>query len=179
MYFVYSIIIGLALSAVVTIFIYTLKNGIPPMPTTRYLCEQTAKLLSEYQLPNGRAVEAGSGWGTLALFLGRRFPQIQFTGLENSPLPLWVSRLLRIIFRRDNCRFIRHDLYHFQYSESKIVICYLFAGAMRRLSPIFRQQLPEGALIISIFFALPDWTPHQVVQCNDLYRTKIYVYKIQ
>jgi hypothetical protein len=40
----------LALSAVVTIFIYTLKNGIPPMPTTRYLCEQTAKLLSEYQL---------------------------------------------------------------------------------------------------------------------------------
>jgi hypothetical protein len=176
--YVSIIIIALTLVAALSIVMYTLKNGIPPMPTTRYLCEQTEKILRKYELTNGTAVEAGSGWGTLALYLGRRHPQLQFIGLENSPLPFWVARLLRRVLARDNCRFLRTDMYRYDYRETKVVLCYLYAGAMRRFAPLFREQLQDRALVISIFFAIPGWTPIETYQCSDLYRTKIYVYHI-
>jgi hypothetical protein len=172
------VIIALTLIAALSIVIYTLKNGIPPMPTTRYLCNQTEKIVRKYQVAGGTAVEAGSGWGTLALYLGHRHPQLQFIGLENSPLPFLIARLLRLVLRRDNCRFLRTDMYRYDYRETNIVLCYLFAGAMRRFAPLFREQLPDGALVISLFFAIPGWTPVETYQCSDLYRTKIYVYQI-
>jgi hypothetical protein len=167
-----------------TVVIYTVKNGIPPMPTTRYLCEQTQLAVSTLKWSEQGAdktlhvVEAGSGWGTLAFYVAKRNPNFKLTGLENSPLPLWTARLLRLLLRRHNCRFLRQDLYRYDYSGSSLVICYLFSAAMRKLSPRFAQQLPNGAYVISIFFALPGWQAERVIQCHDLYRTKIYIYRV-
>jgi hypothetical protein len=169
---------------VLTVVVYTVKNGIPPMPTTRYLCEQTQLALStltwtEHDTDKPlQVVEAGSGWGTLAFYLAKRNPTFKLTGLENSPVPLWTARLLRLLLRRNNCRFLQQDLYRYDYSGSSLVICYLFSAAMRKLSPRFAQQLPNSAYVISIFFALPGWQAERVIQCHDLYRTKIYIYRV-
>ncbi|MNW58497.1 hypothetical protein D3C74_363660 [compost metagenome] len=57
-----------------------------------------------------------------------------------------------------------------------MVLCYLFPGAMERLAVKFRQELPPGAVVISVFFALPDMQPVRTVTCRDTLRTKLYVY---
>jgi hypothetical protein len=174
-----AIIIGLTLCAALFIVFYTLKNGIPPMPTTRYLCEQTAQIIKRYPLQAGQiAIEAGSGWGTLALYLAKRFPHLTFIGLENSPLPLLVSKWLRHLLLRPNCRFQLQNIYDYQYEQVHLVICYLFADAMTKLGITFREQLPKEAIVVSIFFAIPDWRPTEVIHCSDLYRTPIYIYRL-
>ncbi|MNC81678.1 hypothetical protein D3C75_1348820 [compost metagenome] len=57
------------------------------------------------------------------------------------------------------------------------MLCYLFPGAVERLAEKFRQELPPGATVISVCFALPDRRPVRVITCKDRLRTKVYVYR--
>jgi hypothetical protein len=47
---------------------------------------------------------------------------------------------------------------------------------MERLAEKFRQELPPGAVVISVCFALPDKQPVRILTCQDRLRTKVYVY---
>jgi precorrin-6B methylase 2 len=136
----------------------------------------------------GILVEAGSGWGTLALHVAKRCRGWRIIGVENSTLPLWVSRMTERLTRRlrlatavssdsaDSVTFIRGDLYAYPYEEVDLVVCYLYPGAMKRLSSILEQRLKPGAKVISVCFALPDWQHEAVITCKDLYRTQVYIY---
>jgi hypothetical protein len=133
-------------------------------------------------------LEAGSGWGTLGLEVIRRCPGKRLTGIENSRIPLWFSQLFTILYSRflqaeggrsvvrSKIHFIKGDLYRASYTDADIVLCYLFPGAMERLAEKFRQELPPGAVVISVCFALPDKQPVRILTCQDRLRTKVYVY---
>ncbi len=164
------------LAAVLSIVFMSWRNGISPMPSSARVRRVVVDELR--RLPGrGVMVEAGSGWGTLALQAGRHFPKRRIIGIENSFIPLWVSKLAAKTAPATNVTFIRGDLYIYPYERADTVVCYLYPGAMKRLSPIFREQLHGSAYIISICFALPDWEPERVITCRDTYRTKVYIYK--
>jgi hypothetical protein len=132
-----------------------------------------------HRLPEkGLIVEAGSGWGTLGIHIGRYCRGWRLVGIENSTLPLWMSKIMAwLAFGvQASVYFQRGDIYRYSYAEASLVICYLYPGAMNRLSTILRQQLKPDACVISICFALPGWQPERVITCGDLYRTKVYVY---
>lgn len=152
------------------------RNGISPMPTSPAVRRQVVAELR--RIPEARVmIEAGSGWGTLALEAARSRPDLQVIGIENSPLPWAVSRCLARWGSFRNVMFHKTDLYTYPYGEADVVVCYLYPGAMTRLDEIFRQGVKPGAVMISICFALPGWTPERVITCGDMYRTKIYVYR--
>lgn len=118
-------------------------------------------------------VDAGSGWGTLCQAILGRFPEKRVIGIENSPVPLLAARLLA----RGRISYVRRSLYLYDYRKADLVVCYLYPGAMKRLSGILRNQLPPGAMVMSICFAMPGWEAERVVTCGDMYRTKIYIYR--
>ncbi len=152
------------------------RNGISPMPTGSAVRRQVMAELR--RVPDAKVmIEAGSGWGTLALEAARSRPDLQVIGIENSPLPWAVSRCLTRWGAFRNVVLHRRDLYAYPYGEADAVVCYLYPGAMTRLDGIFREKLKPGVRIISICFALPGWKPERVITCGDMYRTKIYVYK--
>ena len=134
----------------------------------------------------GTIVEAGSGWGTLAFSISKNcLDWRQVIGIENSFVPLWISRQaarlrVRIPVRGEYIRtpvtFIKGDLYDYAFEDVDLVVCYLYPGAMKRLSVIFNELLALNTRIISVCFALPGWQPERVITCRDLYRTKVYVY---
>jgi hypothetical protein len=170
------ILIVLSLLAALSIIYFTLKNGISPMPSSSHarqtVLEQAAKLLNRDVI-----IEAGSGWGTLAFQAARRFPGSRIIGLENSWVPLLVSRFMQLFYAYPALRFIRTDIYTFDYAQADIVLCYLYPGAMKCLKTLLEQGMKQDAWVISIFFAIPDWKPKEVIECQDMYRTKIYVYQ--
>lgn len=161
------------------------RNGITPMPASAPVRKAT---VNEAVRLGGRGllVEAGSGWGTLAVALAAAFPGRRIEGVENSVIPYAVSRLIGRgaagIARKlrktgfAELRFKRADLYAYPYERANGVVCYLYPGAMERLAPILRERLRPGAFVISVCFALPGRRPDRVVECADWYRTKIYVY---
>ncbi|MDF2960765.1 MAG: class SAM-dependent methyltransferase [Paenibacillus sp.] len=181
-----ALIIGAVFLAMLSIVYRSWRNGISPMPSSapvrRAVADEVNRLAGR-----SKVVEAGSGWGTLALHLARRCPGKQLIGIENSPVPLWISRLAARLMVPEasesssgsSIMFIRGDIYSYPYEDADIVVCYLYPGAMKRLSQVFERRLAPGAQVISICFALPGWRPERVVTCGDLYRTKVYVYAVE
>ncbi|QLH35887.1 MAG: methyltransferase [Parachlamydiaceae bacterium] len=104
------------LAGLILIIGWSLKNGIGPMPTA-----SKTKMLLFKHLPKekeGVIYELGSGWGTLAFPLARRYPSSTIIAYENSPIPylfskmgLFASGLHNLIFLRHNflCRFKKCD----------------------------------------------------------------------
>jgi hypothetical protein len=163
---------ALVFVAMMSIVYASWRNGISPMPSSvrvRIAAANEVKRLAKY----GTIVDAGSGWGTLSLELARHCPGSRMIGIENSPIPLWTSRILA---RRAGVTFIRGDLYSFPYESADVVVCYLYPGAMKRLDPVLRKRLSPGAHVVSICFALPGWHPERVIACGDTLRTNVYVY---
>lgn len=165
------------LAAVLSIVYVSWRNGISPMPASEPV--RRAVISAIRRLPGGNGglmVEAGSGWGTLALQIGRSTKGWRIIGIENSLIPMWISFLAAKWDHSRNVTFVRGDLYTYLYRDVDMVVCYLFPGAMQRLSGLFRDQLKPGTRVISVCFALPGWEPEQIVVCRDMYRTKVYLY---
>jgi precorrin-6B methylase 2 len=128
------------LAAVLLIVYASWRNGISPMPSPASVRLAVVNVLRK--LPSrGVMVEAGSGWGTLALQAGRARKGWQIIGIENSVIPMWISFFAAKINNQTNVSFIRGDLYTYCYRDVDTVVCYLYPGAMRRLSVILRSQL--------------------------------------
>ncbi|WP_309137896.1 class I SAM-dependent methyltransferase [Paenibacillus sp. SC116] len=150
-------------------------------PVRRAVANEVNKLNKLYY--NGLIVEAGSGWGTLGIHLAKHCKGWRVVGVENSPFPLRVSQLLAWISlgkeSRTSAAFQKGDIYTRSYVDADMVVCYLYPGAMQQLGSIFHRELRPGTRVISVCFALPGWTPEKIVECRDLYRTKVYVYKVE
>ncbi|MCM3079413.1 SAM-dependent methyltransferase [Brevibacillus invocatus] len=178
MWFTLTVVV-LGLGAVISIVWTSWRNGISPMPASALVRQAVANEVKRLQ-GTGTIVEAGSGWGTLGIHLAKHCQGWRVVGVENSPVPLHASQLLaRLHFGVDAkawAAFRRGNIYSWSYTDTPVVVCYLYPGAMQRLSPILSRQLAPGARVISVCFALPGWTPERVVTCRDLYRTKVYVY---
>jgi hypothetical protein len=175
------VLLGIVFLAMLSIVYVSWRNGISPMPSSAKVRSTVAGEINRLSKV-GTIVEAGSGWGTLALHLVRQCPGWRITGLENSPVPLWISRVhLRWIsgvngISSDSISFIRANIYTYPYGVDDVIVCYLYPGAMKRLSEMANSRLLHGMRIISVCFALPGWEPERIVTCGDLYRTKVYVY---
>lgn len=169
-------VVAIVLLAILSIVYRSLRNGISPMPSSfavrRVVVGEMNRIGS-----GGSVIEAGSGWGTLAFHLTKACPSWQVKGIENSWIPLGVSQLVKRLRVHSNVTFNRGDIYTCAYHNADLVVCYLFPGAMRKLSPLLREQLKPGAYMISVCFVLPDWEPERVITCRDLYQTKVYVYR--
>ena len=171
--FVFLIFFAVFFAIVGSIVIWTVKNGISPMPTSR----KVGRLLLE-AIPadlSGGVYDLGSGWGTLALSLAKRLPHCSVVGIESSPIPFWASKGLA--WGQANLFFRREDFFTVPLDGAALVVCYLYPGAMRRLKEKFERELRGGTWVISHTFAIPGWTPWRVAEVSDLYKTRIYIYR--
>lgn len=162
---------------VILLVVWSIKNGISPMPTSTKAKPYLFELLpSNLQ---GKIYELGSGWGTLLFPLARRFPHSEVVGFETSPLPFCFSSLWMLKERVSNVKVFRKDFFFEDLSKASLVVCYLYPGAMLKLKGKFEKELKPGALVVCNTFAVPGWIPERVIEVPDLYHTKIYLYKAQ
>ncbi len=126
---------------------------------------------------DGKIYELGCGWGALAFHLATLHPETEIRAFEVSPIPWLIAYITQRIYNFGNVRLYWEDFFRISLSDASIVVCYLYPGAMERLKQKFEKELSPGTLIISNTFAIPGWEPVDVIKVNDLYRTKIYVYR--
>lgn len=164
------------LFAAISLLVTALRNGIGPMPSSPRVVHALLQMIPADL--EGNIVELGAGWGSLLFPLAKAFPRCQVIGYENSLVPfLFASALQKLLFRAANLQVRREDFFQKPLHATSLVVCYLYPGAMKRLREKFETELPAGALVLSHTFAVPGWTAKQVIELNDLYKTKIYLYK--
>lgn len=153
----------------------TWRLGISPMPSS--LKAKKALLALIPKDLKGHIYELGAGWGTLAFPLAERFPQNPIIAYEKALIPYLFCRLRLWLHPLPNLHIKCKDFYQEDLADAGLIVCYLYPGAMSKLAPKLQKKLLSGACIISNTFALPNWKAEKVVELDDLYRTKIYLYQ--
>ena len=158
----------------------SLKMGSPPTPTSPSVRRTMMRLLPD-RLPGiegAPIVELGSGWGGVAFAVAKRYPHHPVIGYEISALPWAVSRLRLLVRPHANLRFRKTDFMHVDLSGVALSICYLMPDTMARLRDKLASELPNGALVLSNTFTMPDWHALDQVNAPDLYSSPVYLYEI-
>lgn len=172
----YIFLVSLLSAIAGSLIVRSILNGISPMPSVGK--SKTVLLEAIPKSIQGKVYELGAGWGSLVFPLAAKLPSSMVIGIENSLFPYVICRLRRQLTGPANVELKYGDFFNTDLSEAALVVCYLYPGAMQKLRPKLEKELKKGAVVISNTFALPGWTPVEVHQTNDLYRSKIYVYKI-
>ncbi|MBI4616151.1 MAG: class I SAM-dependent methyltransferase [Planctomycetes bacterium] len=171
-----AVFLGLYLSAVVSLVVYTYSTGISPVPSTRRARARVFELVPEGAA--GTIVDLGSGWGTLAFRLARRHPACRVVGYELSPVPWLFSQARRLVQPRPNLALLRKDFFGVPLSGAAIVVCYLWPEGMRRLREKFERELTPGTIVVSNHFPVPGWKPAATLPVGDFFTREVYLYRI-
>jgi len=179
----YNILINIAI-VIMLIFICSIvfssiKNKITPMPSNTIMHQAVLNEIKRLKI-NGNVVDTGSGFGHLLFKLAPKFPHCSFIGIENSTIPFLYSKIIsKLLHKRHNpIKLVNDNIYHYNYSSTQLIVCYLYPGGMQKLYEILIAQKIEHIYVISICFAINNLQPQTITQCNDLYRTKVYTYEI-
>ena len=155
---------------------YTLKLGVPPMPTL-----SSTRLLMMELLPqniDGAIYDLGSGWGSLVLSLAGRYPKNHVTGFELSPVPWLASKLRGAFSQQSSVMLRREDFFQADLSDAGLIVCYLHPEAMTKLKTKLEAELKPGTLVLCHYFSVPGWQPLKNITVKDAHRSPIYLYKI-
>lgn len=169
----------LATLGAISIIVRTLRNGVPPMPSSARVRAQMMSLVRQVELPRAATVvELGSGWGGLSPAVSRNQPTATVIGYENSAVPFLFSVVAGRLRRVYNVRYVRADFHRVSLREADLVLCYLSPDAMARLQPKLAVELKPSAIVVSSTFALPTWKASRFVVADDIYRTRVYLYHV-
>ena len=161
--------VGLAVVA------YTLRTGVPPMPTSAGTRAAMLRLLPARV--EGTVYDLGSGWGGLALRLADRYPANPVVGIELSPVPYLFARARHRLRPRPNLTYRRADLLAEPLGDAGAAVCYLMPSVMRRLAPKLAAEWRPGAVLVAYAFALEGWRPETVAVDAESGASPLYVYR--
>lgn len=174
--------IGLLFAVPLVVMVDTVRVGISPMPSSAPARRAALDHLAAHHDPRC-VVEVGAGWGGLAVAAARRFPHAAVVALEAAIIPaafLWLrvrlGRLTRLGPR--NLRVQFGGLGAVDWTRCDGVLCYIHPGGMRDLADQVAPNLPPGAAVASITFALPGHRPVRTTRVADLWRSPVYLYTL-
>lgn len=171
------IVLGIVVCIAASLIITTLRVTIPPMPSSPALRFLMISLLKKYH-QEGPILELGSGWGGLSRIAARAYPHQEVTGIEISLIPFIFSWIVTKIFNVKNLKYKRNNIFRLTLEPGAAYLCYLSSGCMEKLPHRFKGEQGKGTVVISAVFALPGRTPLEIKEVNDLYRSKVYVYRL-
>ena len=147
-----------------------------------YLSSKKVMRAMEYLLPAAKNdsgftfLDLGSGSGGMLTHLARARPGGLYVGVEVAPLPfLWGWLRIRLGGYR-NCRVHWGSLWDCDLSPYDVVFAYLSPVPMEKLWHKACAEMRPGTLFIASTFAVPDQSPHEVVQVDDMHRSALFVW---
>ncbi|TAN71959.1 MAG: class I SAM-dependent methyltransferase [Gallionella sp.] len=124
-------------------------------------------------------IDLGSGLGGVLTHLASTRPDGRYAGVESAPLPfLWSWLRIRLGgYRR--CRVHWGSLWDCDLAQYDVVFAYLSPVPMKQLWQKARAEMRPGSVFISSTFAVPDISPDETVQVDDLHRSTLLVWRMQ
>jgi predicted RNA methylase len=175
MFFDYTILV-LVIAGIALSLLYSLITGISPVSSTFQSRKKIVKAVSPKQ--KGFIYELGAGWGALAFPLARRCPNSKVIAYELSPVPWIFLKLRAFLFGPQNLTIARRNFFKEDMSKASLVVCYLYPGAMAKLSSKLVMELKPNAKVISNTFEIPNWTPTAIQSLEDVMCPQVFYYEM-
>lgn len=140
----------------------------------------TAAALDQLLADKGNAplrfTDLGAGIGSVLRPLAVARPGSLFTGIENAPLTWLGGRLLTLGL--PNCDWRWGSLWHADLSQEDVVYAFLSPAPMPELWQKAKSEMKPGGLFISNSFPVPEVEPSEIVEVDDVRKTRLYCYRI-
>lgn len=121
-------------------------------------------------------MDLGSGLGGVLAHLATVRPDGRYYGVESAPLPfLWSW--LRLQHKR-NCEVRWGSLWDCDLAQYDVVFAYLSPVPMEQLWRKAQKEMRPGSTFISSTFSVPDQSPHQAIQIDDLHHSTLLVWRM-
>jgi predicted RNA methylase len=121
--------------------------------------------------------DLGSGDGRMVVIAAQNYGA-RGVGVEIDPALVEISRQVARDAQVDGkVRFIEADLFAVDLSEATVVTLFLSPSINRRLETKLRQELRDGARIVSRQFDIGGWVPDRTVIAED--GQKLYLWTIR
>lgn len=176
---IFILSIAVLFGTAISILVSTLRNGSPPMPSAPSLRRTMIAMTVDADPGEGVIYELGSGWGGLARALARNHAGHVVIGVEGSFIPWCFAAAVCRFFGPPNLRFVLKDLQEMDLSDASLAVCYLSGETLRRIAPRLENSLPTGCPVVSATFAWPGRVALDVQRAEDIYRSPIYLYRME
>ena len=175
MFFDY-LILALVLGAVAVSLLYSVITGISPVSSSLQSRKNIIRTVPPDQ--EGYIYELGAGWGAMAFPLARRCPEATVVAYELSPVPWLFLKTRALFFGPRNLTILRRNFLKENLAKASMVVCYLYPGAMEKLSAKLLLELKPDARVISNTFEIPAWTPTCIQNLEDVMCPQIFYYEM-
>ena len=128
--------------------------------------------------PGFRFIDLGSGLGGVLTHLASARPDGHYAGVESAPLPFLWGWLRIKLGGYHNCNVRWGSIWDDDLAQYDVVFAYLSPVPMERLWRKARAEMRPGTVFISSTFAVPEQTPHETVQVDDLHRSALLVWRM-
>lgn len=105
-----------------------------------------------------RFIDIGSGDGRVVAYCAQKYPNADlYKGIEIIPILLPISNVRKIFSKnKEKISFQRDDAKKHNYSNYNKVFMYLLPEFVSDLMPKLKKELPKGAVVVSVAFAIPQ-----------------------
>jgi len=132
----------------------------------------------QQEFPNAKTIlDIGSGWGTLACNIAKKFPDAKVSGIEIMYAPFVFSAIRSWFYK--NVKFVRTDAFKYLNKTSDkfdVGVTFLLSCEMVDV----KKLLSRFKILIAVDFALPeDIKPYKIIKLNRGLTKQhwLYVYK--
>lgn len=122
--------------------------------------------------------DLGCGDARVLFYLAKNNPKLKYIGIENSPFPFVIAKVLSIWNKKINninVEIIKKDFFDVNLSNATHVFTYLYPNIMDDLLPKFDKELKTGARVVSASF---HFTIKREISLIDLKRGKYQLAKL-
>ncbi len=171
---------GLFLAAfliLLAVYWSTFRTQVPLYLSSNKVWHELEKLLPAAET-NFHFIDLGSGLGGVLTYLARVRPDGHYSGVESAPLPfLWSW--LRIKFGgQQQCRVHWGSLWDCDLAQYDVVFAYLSPVPMEQLWLKAKNEMRPGSIFVSSTFNVPDQTPHETRQVDDLHHSTLLIWRM-
>jgi len=123
-------------------------------------------------------IDLGSGLGGVLTHLAPIQPNGHYSGVESAPLPFLWSWLRIKLGRHQNCEVHWGSLWDCELAQYDVVFAYLSPVPMEKLWHKARAEMRPGSVFISSTFNVPDQSPQQTLQVDDLHHSTLLIWRM-
>ncbi|OGY91546.1 MAG: hypothetical protein A3B31_00275 [Candidatus Komeilibacteria bacterium RIFCSPLOWO2_01_FULL_53_11] len=161
-----------AVAIVVFYMIRTAFSFAPWVPSSTRMARQALDFIAPS--PPMRFIDLGAGDGRIVFLAAKKYG-LHAYGVELSPVPYLLSRLLQLRYRKLPITLRRQDLFTVNLSEFDIIYLYGLPESLHeKLEPKLEREVRRGSYVISYNFPLKSKKP--VREFHDRWRN-VYVYR--
>jgi len=161
----------------------TFRTQVPLYLSSKRVWRTLEELLPPAKPPAGAKPEInftfmdiGSGMGGVLTHLAATRPDGNYFGIENAPLPYWLSRLRIKFGKHHNCHVLWGSLWSCDLAAYDVVFAYLSPVPMVQLWHKVKHEMRPGSLFISNSFAVPEHPPQYSITLDDLHHSTLHIW---